>query len=103
MSASAPHGKWKIADNTQFPRWRRDGRELFFLSRGSVKAAAIETTPSGLRVTDIKTLFTQPKYIGGNYPYDVSHDGQHFLFQVPDETVSEPLTLMVNWSAVLER
>jgi len=62
------------------PRWSRDGRELFFKSRGNLVAVSVPPgpvfTPSAPRV-----LFPVNAYRAANnrQQYDVSPDGQRFL------------------------
>jgi hypothetical protein len=41
---------------------------------------------------------------GRGYPYDVSLDGRRFLVNVPVEnTASVPMTLVVNWPALMKK
>ena len=51
----------------------------------------------------VRALF-QVNYIApiGN-PYDVTSDGQHFVFATYPESVSTPLVLVMNWTADLKR
>jgi eukaryotic-like serine/threonine-protein kinase len=75
------------------PVWRRDGRELFYLANG--RLMAVPVTLSGARI-DVGTplaLFAAPL---GASQYDVSADGQRFLFNT---TVKEapPITILLNW------
>ena len=59
------------------PRWRRDGRELFYLTLdGSVMAVEVDTTRE-FRPSQAKRLFT----VTGVIPeWGVTRDGARFLF-----------------------
>jgi Tol biopolymer transport system component len=76
-----------------YPTWRRDGRELFYLANDRLMAAPI--TLSGARV-DVGTpvpLFSVPP---GASQYDVTADGQRFLFDTVVKEAS-PITILMNW------
>jgi Tol biopolymer transport system component/tRNA A-37 threonylcarbamoyl transferase component Bud32 len=78
--------RWQVSANGgEQPRWRDDGRELFYLAPdGSLVAVAVtlEETPG---VGTPKSLFraefveTQYYFYGGAPMYAVAHDGQSFL------------------------
>ena len=86
------------------PRWRSDGKELFFVQDGrtlmAVEVKAGETFAAG----EPKPLFSTS--LKRTFPgtYDVTPDGQRFLVNVisGDET-SAPITLVQNWAAALKR
>ena len=87
------------------PTWRRDGREIFYLSPDHHTLFAAEVIASGddFQVTKVQSLFTTQAVAGVGYPYDVSADGNRFLFVTGVEETSSPLTLVVNWTAHLAR
>ena len=80
-----------------FPRWRADGRELYYtsaVSRGMIMAAAVTATADSIEVSKPQALF-DTEYINFNHPsnyhtFAVSRDGQRFLIPRP-----EPATLVV--------
>ena len=80
-----------------FPRWRADGRELYYTSAvsfGMIMAAAVTPTADSIEVAKPQPLF-DTEYINfghpGNYhTFAVSPDGQRFLIPRP-----EPDTLVV--------
>ncbi len=84
------------------PRWRRDGRELFYLSPESRIMAVPVTIGPNLEVGKSKFLF---QVRGGRpfddilYDYDVTADGQRFLFNLSIEGAVSPITVVVNWDA----
>lgn len=117
LSASA--GKWQISTGGgSYPRWRRDGKELFYLSRDrklmavpiNSSGAAIEAgIPHALFAVRLAGVFNSGNGFAGNanspYPYVVTRDGQRFLVSVDtSQQASEtPLTVVVNWMAGLRK
>jgi hypothetical protein len=101
------NGKWQVSTGGGgFPRWRRDGRELFYRAPdGKLMAAAIGSQGSAFEVGEVKPLFDINRARADRgYPYDVSADGQRFLVNVlGEESTVEPLTLLINWPAALQR
>jgi len=104
-----PGGKWQISTaGGTFPRWRRDGTELFYLGPdNSLVAAEVNGKGSAFQVGTIRALFkTRPRLGTQAYgtPYDVSANGQRFLVNtLIQEATSEPITLVVNWTAALKK
>ncbi|MDO8677103.1 MAG: protein kinase [Acidobacteriota bacterium] len=86
------------------PRWRRDGRELYFLGAdGRMMAVDVETVPA-FRLGVPKPLFqTQLNMLTAPARrYGVSADGRRFLMQVPvGAEVLAPITVIVNWQTAL--
>lgn len=80
------------------PSWRRDGRELFYLSPArQLTSIAIEGSRErapGLGIP--RPLFQLPRHASG---YEVANDGQRFLVAVPlQEQQRSPLHLVLNWA-----
>ncbi|HEV7487738.1 MAG TPA: hypothetical protein VGQ65_18885 [Thermoanaerobaculia bacterium] len=74
------------------PRWRADGRELFYVALGGEVMSVDMTTEAAAP----KPLFRLP-----GYTYDVTRDGQRFVVDQPvDNTTSTPLTFVSNWMAL---
>jgi hypothetical protein len=96
-------GKWQISNGggTQ-PRWRRDGKELFFLSPDSKIMAADIQAGQGIAAGIPRALFQTA--ISGQLgsPYDVSADGQRFLIAASSSAVDAPITVVLNWWAELK-
>ena len=89
-------------DGGSGPRWRDDGRELFFLTLdGMLMAAGIEKTAKGLKPTVPQPLF----HTGAlrNFGYTVAKDGQRFLISVTDPPGPAPITVVMNWPATLRK
>ncbi|MBI4911019.1 MAG: hypothetical protein HY820_45840 [Acidobacteria bacterium] len=86
------------------PRWRADGRELYFLSADS-KLMSVSVSPS-YQTSPPTTLFSAARLVSGtiylSHRYAVSRDGRQFLMVSPAESSTEPLTVLVNWLSGLE-
>jgi eukaryotic-like serine/threonine-protein kinase len=91
------------------PRWRRDGKELFYFSLdGKLMAADITQEPS-FRASVPRALFQLPVgQIGHNeqavrvFAWDVAPDGKRVLVDT-GTTSSEPITVVLNWTAELKK
>ena len=71
----------------------------FKLMSVSLKLAADSAEPSAPR-----ELFTLPAVDTGMSPYDTAPDGQRFLvLATPQQQAAEPLTVIVNWPALLKK
>jgi serine/threonine protein kinase/Tol biopolymer transport system component len=76
------------------PRWRRDGRELFYLEENRVVTIPVTRRGGVLEFGSPKTLFTlPPSWENG---FEPSLDGQRFLIT---KTVADasPITVILNW------
>jgi len=69
-------------------------------------AAAVNGKGSSFEVGVVKPLFdTRTSAAAGTrYAYDVSADGQRFLINtLPGQATSSPVTVVLNWTAGLNR
>jgi Tol biopolymer transport system component/tRNA A-37 threonylcarbamoyl transferase component Bud32 len=105
-SYPGPGGNWQISTaGGTYPRWRHDGSEIFYVAPDNeLMAAEVKSKATGFEVGAVKPLFVGRILTRGNYQYDVSPDGQRFLVAtVPDQAVSEPITVVLNWTAGLKK
>ncbi len=99
-----PGRKWQVsAEGGAQPRWRADGRELFFLTP-TAKMMVVDVDPSGsgFKVGEVEELFDAPRMPLAGFDYDVTSDGERFLMNTVGDSAFEPITLVVNWTAELE-
>jgi len=89
------------------PRWRGDGRELYFVSGDDgLMAAAVDGTGRRFGVREVKPLFRVNLYNGPRTnltAYDVTSDGQRFLVNSAGEAGDPRVALVTNWLAELTR
>ena len=100
-----PGGKKQIsAAGGILPRWRPDGKEIFYAaSDRRLMAAEVSVKGGEMEVGAVRPLFGGIR-TGEGYSYDVSADGQKFLvITAPERTSEEPLTVIENWTAGLNR
>ena len=100
--------KWQISvGGGAQPRWRRDGRELFYISPDrKLVAVDVKTDTSILQVGTPKALFQTrlSGYPGPRNNYDVSADGQRFLMiNLLSDVSSTTITVVINWTADMQR
>ena len=103
-------GKWAVSSGGgTVPRWRADGRELYYLAGGRMMAVDITARGDALSIGVPVPLFdyahanvTHPDY----YPYAVSRDGQRFLVtrelpRDPRASRDAPVIVVTQWAQAL--
>jgi hypothetical protein len=93
------------ANGGNFPRWRRDGKELFFVAPdGTMMAVDTDTSGENITLGVPKPLFKRSTLsVVRGRPYDVSRDGKRFLVNLPVEgSAMAPITVVLNWAATLQ-
>jgi Tol biopolymer transport system component len=102
LNSSQPRGKWQVSTaGGEIPRWRRDGKELFYHSGSAYFAVDVKTKGSSFEAGIPKRLFdaaTVKSNAGAGSRYVVTRDGQRFLVLAQVEGgASAPLEVVVNW------
>jgi dipeptidyl aminopeptidase/acylaminoacyl peptidase len=124
------NGIWQVSENGgDWPRWRRDGKELFYRANAPVGNASLNSLFSvTVRGDGSDFKFEQPEFVltllvvnaphsGGDYhTYDISPDGKRFLYlqlrleggaqtpaAAPQFTADPPngIAIVVNWLSSL--
>jgi Tol biopolymer transport system component len=94
-------------DGGETPRWRQDGKELFFTNAGKLMAVDIQGAGATIDVGAPHVLFdvaVPAQGLGTRATFAVSRDGQRFLFNTWDAQASlSPIVLIVNWPRTLDR
>ena len=98
----ASSARWQISNGGgMMPRWRGDGKEIFYLSLdGKMMAVRVSGDGAAFQSSPPQFLFnaTPPNLRTPNWEYDVSPDGQRFLMIEPMVAPEyQPLTLVSNW------
>ena len=102
-------GRWQVsAGGGEQPRWRGDGKELFYLSVDRKMMAAPVTMASnfdaGTPVALFQTTPRQPVLVSDLFGYDVRRDGQRFLINTQlKQAESAPMSVILNWPSKLDK
>ena len=98
--------KWEVSkDGGISPKWRGDGKELFYLDN-SDSIIALDLTVSGSAINlGVPHVLFQAIGIQRDYgPFDVTADGKKFLINSGNVAQGgEPLTLVQNWQAAIKK
>jgi len=88
-----------------YPRWRRDGRELFYYTGDGKLMAAQVSSGENFKMDAPVSLFEfRSGTIQEFSPYAVTADGQRFLINtIVDTEPNAPLTVVVNWAAGVKK
>ena len=89
-----------------WPRWRRDGKEIFYLDPNRrLMVADVDGRGPSFKVGAVRPLFAIDAPLVARSAYDVSPDGQRFLVNVLREqsAAPAPLTVVSNWTATLKK
>lgn len=101
-------GKWQISmGGGAQPRWRRDGKELFYIANDKrLMAVKVNADSSTFRFGVIKALFETgvTGLTNARNHYAVTADGQRFLINtIFEQATYSPITVVLNWNAGLKR
>ena len=89
------------------PRWRADGRELFYAAADNRSVMAVAVNGASRFVAGTPSALTIGRDAGRTRPgrnvvYDVTPDGARFLVSIPSgEPSSSRVTVVLNWTAAL--
>ena len=86
------------------PRWRRDGKELFYLGLdGRLMSVSVTTTPTTIETGPPRTMFDtgiRGGFLDRRNQYLVTKDGHRFLVNLSAEDEHPaPITIVMNWDA----
>jgi Tol biopolymer transport system component len=97
--------KWPVSTSGGYePRWRADGREIYYLSEDrKLMAVSVAAGPSfGIPKPLFQTRVPAGVFSGRTH-YVPSRDGQRFLVDVATDAVASPITVVLNWTATLKK
>ena len=104
------NGKRQVATGGgRNPRWRRDGKELFYVSPADeLMAVEVREKSSSLEFSNPRNLFRTSSVaayrIDSLAAYDVAPDGNKFVVLTqPAQSRAQPITLVTNWTALLKK
>jgi Tol biopolymer transport system component len=92
-------GKWQVSsDGGDWPVWRRDGQELYFLSpEGELMAAGVRDVGPTFSFTAPKVLFKMNILAGHGERFAAAPDGRRFLALVNTDEAPRPLSVVIHW------
>jgi Tol biopolymer transport system component/predicted Ser/Thr protein kinase len=95
-------GRWVVSrGGGVMPRWRRDGKELFFISPDwKMMAADVSTSPTFQSGTPHALFITEMTDTGirtGPMSWDIASDGERFLIISENTAGSASLNVVLNW------
>ncbi|MBI3490736.1 MAG: PD40 domain-containing protein [Acidobacteria bacterium] len=97
---------WIVStDGGEQPRWRPDGRELFYIAERRFVMAVDVNTEDGFRLGGRRSLFEvrMPGRGDARFQYAVSPDGQRLLVNtITDPERSARVNVIVNWTRALK-
>jgi serine/threonine-protein kinase len=92
-------GRWQITGGTAAtPRWRRDGKEIFYWDGPAMMVVPVTAQGAALHAGRPTKLFTG-SYMRNSFGWDVSMDGQRFLLLKQTQTIAadDELRVVTNW------
>src|SRR5262249_19925852 len=98
-------GKRQISNDGGIgPRWRRDGRELFYYAAdGKLMAAPVRSGESIEVGAPISLFEFRAATVQIYTPYAVTKDGQRFLINAAVEEPNAPVMVWTNWTAGVKK
>jgi WD40-like Beta Propeller Repeat len=98
-------GKWQVSTaGGVAPRWRADGKELYFLAPDATMMAVPVTAAGtsfavGAPVPLFRTRIVDGGTVTNNRPqYAVARDGRFLINQPVGDATAAPITLILNWN-----
>jgi eukaryotic-like serine/threonine-protein kinase len=101
---AAAVGKWQISTaGGDKPRWRRDGKELYYIAPDRKMMAVPVKSGAAFEPGVAVPLFETN--LSGFFPYDVSGDGRFLLNTISEAAppTASPVTIVLNWETGLKR
>jgi serine/threonine-protein kinase len=99
-------GRWQVSQaGGTFPAWRADSKEIYFIGLDNLAfhAATVNARSAEFELDSVRTLFPVVYTSPVGNPYDVTPDGQRFVFTTFPESASTPLVMVTNWTADLKK
>jgi eukaryotic-like serine/threonine-protein kinase len=102
FSGTSIDRKWQVSTSGgSNPRWRGDGRAMFYLAADGAVMQVDVKTRAGFQPVTLHALFKLP---AGATSFDVTGDGKRFLVGVPvEQDTQTPFTVALNWQQGLNK
>jgi Tol biopolymer transport system component len=97
--------KWTVSTSGGYePRWRGDGREIYYLSEDrKIMAVTVGAGPSFGIPTPLFQTRVPPGVMPLRTHYVPSRDGQRFLVNTALDAAPAPITVVLNWTSLLKK
>ena len=92
-------GPWRVSSGGgQSPRWRADGREIFFVGPSSTMAVPVSTESAFSAGTPVAVAAASQNAAARSF-VDASRDGRELLYARPvtDAASRSPVNILINW------
>jgi eukaryotic-like serine/threonine-protein kinase len=102
FSGTSVGRKWQVSTSgASNPRWRGDGRAMFYLAADGMLMQIDVNTTAGFQAVTLHPLFKLP---AGATGFAVTDDGKRFLVGVPvEQDAQTPFTVAVNWEEAFKK
>ena len=101
----ASGGKWQVSkDGGSYPKWRRDGKEMFYLAADR-KIMAVEVHAGATFQASVPMPLFETRISFAFRHFTVTGAGRGFLVPTPtgEAWSSTPATVVLNWTAGIKR
>ena len=97
-------GKWQVSANGgQVAQWSQDGKELYYMDGNqSIVAVPVMDRGSTLEFGATQTLVSQWTVLSQPF-YSVTSDSKRLLMERVSQQVSQPITVVTNFTAQLKK
>jgi serine/threonine protein kinase len=107
-SFPAAHGKWQVSSaGGEQPKWRSDGKELFYLAPdGKIMTTPVTIGANFDAGSPVALFQANPREMvatSERFAYDVSKDGQRFLINTQLKSTLTPMSVVMDWAAGLNK
>jgi len=103
VSFPQPTEKWQIStDGGQAPVWSHDGHALYY-EGGDSKIMAVDIKPGSRFQFGVPEALFEARIQSNNVSIDVSKDGRFLLPTLVESESSTPMTVVLNWPALLTK
>jgi Tol biopolymer transport system component len=95
--------RWQVsARGGAQPRWRHDGRELFYLSLDGTLMGAMVPSGSRFEAAAPRALFQTGLVVIPDYdPFDVAPDGRFLITKPVESSAGTVIDVVLNWQSAL--
>jgi hypothetical protein len=104
---SFPNARNKFQISTgggRFPQWGAGGREIFYLSPDQkLMSVDVKLGADSIEPSTPRELFPLPVTCDSSRPYEAATDGRRFLVCLAPGQSAQPLTILMNWPALLDK